>query len=422
MRSVPYVHKYVCILILAQAIFKTEFCSSFSSTRPKAGGHCVDSLMDSGRLPAPPGLLPAPPGLSQMPPLPPVGPSGPPMPPISQSLTPAVNSKPVAVENVMVKGLVAAESAEPSAPSARPGPVAASNEIVKEREPATPAEPSAPSAGPSKVESDYVQETFKQAMATFDHPSYKKAKQVVLNLIETVDFLSTAFYCFAAFRRVYQGDGILAVLLWFGAMLTLFGTTMFTLGYHIPGLCMKVLILPCLCFFFGIVLYIALRILVAAVDLVDRGGDLEVVGVLLILLIVMHFSTLMLLVTFMKKRAARKWKAHPENEEAKEELEYATIRMQAASMEVPVLGSMVMWFLSPENLGRVEKYRYWYKIGLRFVEDIPSFALSFCDLVLFGGSNVAMASLGASFVLMMVWLLSYVLDFAKEITKPMDTE
>ena len=332
----------------------------------------------------------------------------------------------------MVGGLVAAEPAEPSAPSTRPGPVAVSNEIVKGQEPATPAEPSAPSAAPAKVESDYVQETFKQAMATFDHPSYKKALQVVLNLIETVDFLSTAFYCFAAFRRVYQvevGDpGVsralanLAVLLWYGAMLTLFGTTMFTLGYHIPGLCMKVLILPCLCFFFGIVLYIALRILVEAAELAARGSALEAGGVLLILLIVMHFSTLMLLVTFMKKRAARKWKAHPESEEAKEELEYATIRMQAASMEVPVLGSMVMWFLSPESLGRVEKYRYWYKIGLRFVEDIPSFALSFCDLVIFGGNFVAMASLGASFVLMMVWLLSYVLDFAKEITKPMDTE
>lgn len=267
-------------------------------------------------------------------------------------------------------------------------------------------------------------------MATFDHPSYKKGLLVVLNLIEAVDFLSTAFYCFAAFRRGSDGfydqaSGNMASLLWLGAMLTLFGTTMFTLGYHIPGVCMKVLILPCLCFFFGIVLYMAMSLLYQTFEGVvtdSRQSFVSAVGVCLILLIVMHFSTLMLLVTFMKKRAARKWKAHPENEEAKEELEYATIRMQAASMEVPVLGSMVMWFISPENLGRVEKYRYWYKIGLRFVEDIPSFALSFCDLVFFGGNFVAMASLGASFVLMMVWLLSYVLDFAKEITKPMDTE
>jgi len=353
------------------------------------------------------------------------------MPPISPSLIPPVDSKPVAVENVMVRGLVAAEPAEPSAPSAIPGPVAVSNEIVKGQEPATPAEPSAPVAGPAQVESDYVPEAFKQAMATFDHPSYKKALQVGVNLIEAVDFLSTAFYCFAACRRVIydqvdDSDALgLAVCLWSGAMLTLFGTTMFTLGYHMPGVCMKVLILPAVCFFFGIVLYMCMLLVAAALQLVTSNNAQVAVGtfgVLLILVIVMHFSTLMLLVTFMKMRAARKWKAHPENEEAKEELEYAKIRMQAASMEVPVLGSMVMWFLSPESLGRVEKYRYWYKIGLRFVEDIPSFALSFCDLVIFGGNFVAMASLGASFVLMMVWLLSYVLDFAKEITKPMDTE
>lgn len=337
------------------------------------------------------------------------------MPPISQSTIHAVNSKPVAVENVMVKGLVAAEPAEPSAPSAIPGPVAVSNEIVKGQEPATPAEPSAPVAGPAQVESDYVQETVKQAMATFDHPSYKKAKQVVLNLIETVDFLSTAFYCFAAFRRIEDFSFNWAVCLWVGAMLTLFGTTMFTWGYHISQLWMiPVLVLV------GLVLWSLGMIAYILWKFSDLSLKLAVItfGVFLILVIVMHFSTLMLLVTFMKKRAARKWKDHPENEEAKEELEYATIRMQAASMEVPVLGSMVMWFLSPENLGRVEKY----KIGLRFVEDIPSFALSFCDLVIFGGNFVAMASLGASFVLMMVWLLSYVLDFAKEITKPMDTE
>jgi len=259
-------------------------------------------------------------------------------------LIPPVDSKPVAVENVMVKGLVAAEPAEPSAPSAIPGPVAVSNEIVKEREPATPAEPSAPSAGPAKVEPDYVQETFKQAMATFDDPSYKKALLAVLNLIEAVDFLSTAFYCFAAHRRVwllyYVESHTLAVYLFYGAMLTLLGTSMFTLGYHIPGLCMKVLILPGVCFLFGIVFYFGMTLLLQAFLLVvsDHGQSAaRAFGVLLILLIVMHFSTLMLLVTFMKKRAARKWKAHPENEEAKEELEYASIRMQAASMEVPVL-------------------------------------------------------------------------------------
>jgi len=371
------------------------------------------------------------------------------MPPISQSLTPAVNSKPVAVENVMVKGLVAAEPAEPSAPSTIPGPVAVSNEIVKGQEPAMPAEASAPLAAPSKAESDYVPETVKQTMATFDHPSYKKALQVVLNLIETVDFLSTAFYCFVACRRVFHAQvygpdsaKVAAMCLWSGAILTLFGTTMFTLGYHTPAACMEcgvcmeckaVLILPAACFGFVIVLYIGMLLLVATVLFTESGTgrarfydaiyvEIPAFVVLLILVVVMHFSTLMLLVTFLKKTAARKWKAHPENEEAKEELEYATIRMQAASMEVPVLGSMVMWFLSPETLGRVEKYRYWYKIGLRFVEDIPSFVLSVCDLVFFGGNFVSMASLGASFVLMMVWLLSYVLDFAKDITKPMDTE
>lgn len=421
----------VCIhTYFGSSHFQNGILQQFFIHPPKAGGHC---MMDSGRLPAPPGLLPAPPGLSQMPKLPPVGPSGPPMPPISQSLTPAVNSKPVAVENVMVRGGVAAEPAESSAPSAIPGPVPVSNEIVKGQEPATPAEPSAPLAGPSKVESGYVPETVKQTMATFDHPSYKKGLQVVLNLIETVDFLSTAFYCFVACRRVlyaqvYGPDSALvpAVCLWSGAMLTLFGTTMFTVGYHTPAVGSDSL--PAVCFVFGIVLYIGMLLLVVFVLL---GGEKNIglmqgvwstFGVLLILLIVTHFSSLMLLVTLLKKRAARKWKDHPENEEAKEELEYATIRMQAASMEVPALGSMVMWFLSPENLGQVEKYRYWYKIGLRFVEDIPSFVLSFCDLVFFGGNFVAMASLGASFVLMMVWLLSYVLDFAKEITKPMDTE
>ena len=385
--------------------------------------------MDSGRLPAPPGL--APPGLSQMPQLPPVGLSGPPMPPISQSPIPPVNSKPVPVENVTVKGLLA-EPAEPSAPSA--GPVPVSNEIVKGREPAMPAEPSAPSAGPTKVESDHVPEAFKQAMATFDVPSYKKALLAVLNLIEAVDFLSTAFYCFAVFRRFSYFSFDWAVCLWFGAMLTLFSTTIFTLVYHIPGQWSQwggIVAVVCLvCASLGILVYLIVvwlgnqsAVTLPELPTVDSDIRQGTFGVILILVIVIHFSTLMLLVTFLKKKeAVRKWKAHPENEEAKEELEYATTRMQAAAMEVPVLGSMVMWNLSPQDLGRVEKYRYWYKIGLRFVEDIPSFALSFCDLWIFGGNFVAIASLGASFVLMMVWVLSYVLDFAKEITKPLDTE
>ena len=327
---------------------------------------------------------------------------GAPRPPISQSPIPPVNSKPVPVENVTVN-----------------------NEIVKGREPAMPAEPSAPSAGPSKVEPDYVPEAFKQAMATFDVPSNKKALLAVLNLIEAVDFLSTAFYCFAAFRRFsylsyFSFDW--AVWLWFGAMLTLFSTTIFTLGYHMPGQWKVVLAIFCLAFL-GILSFVTFKLLFESVALeLPSGSRQGTFGVILILVIVIHFSTLMLLVTFLKKEAVRKWKAHPENEEAKEELEYATTRMQAAAMEVPVLGSMVMWNLSPKDLGRVEKYRYWYKIGLRFVEDIPSFALSFCDLWIFGGNFVAIASLGASFVLMMVWVLSYVLDFAKEITKPLDTE
>lgn len=177
-----------------------------------------------------------------------------------------------------------------------------------------------------------------------------------------------------------------------------------------------------MCASIGIIFFLTVAILFFQSLELPSDSRQGTFGVFLILVIVMHFSILMLLVTFLKKQAVRKWKAHPKNEQAKEELEYATTRMQAAAMEVPVLGSMVMWFLSPEDLGRVEKYRYWYKIGLRFVEDIPSFALSFCDLVIFGGNFMATASLGASFVLMMVWVLSYVLDFAKEITKPLDTE
>ena len=107
--SVPYAHKHVYILIVAQAIFKTEFCSSFSSTLPKAGGTALIHwwiLGVSQLLLAFSQLLRASLRCHQ---LPPVGPSGPPMPPISQSAIHAVDSKPVAVENVMVKGLVAAE-------------------------------------------------------------------------------------------------------------------------------------------------------------------------------------------------------------------------------------------------------------------------------------------------------------------------
>jgi len=230
--------------------------------------------------------------------------------------------------------------------------------------------------------------------------SVEKPFSIFLNLVESTNLASTALYVYEAFHRAAdrKDNQLMAEILLVASAVSLAATfwwmvfghwrTQMQETLHEQHRRYKFQCLLNLCFACGFPLAFGL-IIFRGVLTEDPWMPLDIQSMVAAVILTVWAASILLCLGLRVKMHDRFFKSKEEQ--------------QSAMMQLPLLGFLLVWKMTPGQLRTVRETTSSYKIVLRIIEDIPETIIAGIDLAVFGGSWFAIFD----FVLSTLEILMY---------------